>query len=85
MSSTSELLQRIESKCGWLRQDARMLAESASMISLRRDFPTLAEEGMDLAERELIEALALVRKARKTYQAKPAERDPYIVGDQHVA
>lgn len=73
MSSTSELLLRIESKCGWLRQDAKMLADSASMISQRRDFPTLAEEGLDLAERELIDALATVRRARAAYLSKPLE------------
>lgn len=85
MRTTSEIMSYIESRCSWLTQDARLIANGVMELKQRRDFPTLVEEGFDLAERELIEALALVRKARKTYQAKPAERDPYVVGDQHVA
>jgi hypothetical protein len=83
--STSELLDRIESKASWLRQDAKMLAESVSALKIRRDFPTLAEEAMDKAEAELIAALQTVRKARATYNSLPAERDPYIVGESHAA
>ena len=77
MRSTSEIMSYVESRCAWLRQDSKLISDGVSELKLRRDFPTLVEEGFDLAERELIEALALVRKARKTYQAKPAERDPY--------
>ena len=83
--STSELIQRIESKASWLRQDAKMLAESISALKIKRDFPTLAEDAMDLAERELVEALRLVRRSRASYNAKPAECDPYIVGERASA
>jgi len=82
MRSTSEIMSYVESRCAWLRQDGKLIADGVSELSLKRDFPTLVEEGFDLAERELIEALATVRKARKAYQAKPAERDPYVVGEQ---
>jgi len=85
MRSTSEIMSYVESRCSWLTQDARLIANGVMELKQRRDFPTLVEEGLDLAERELIEALAIVRKARKTYQAKPAERDPYVVGESHAA
>jgi hypothetical protein len=85
MTSTSELLQCIESKANWLKQDATSLTDLVSALRIRRDFPTLAEAAMDNAEAELIVALQTVRKARATYNSLPAERDPYIVGESHAA
>lgn len=73
MRSTSEILAAIESKGSWLKQDARFLADYVQMLDVRRDFETLAEEAMDMAERELIAALQVVRKSRAAFNAKPVE------------
>jgi hypothetical protein len=78
MRTTSDLLAAIEAKSSWLRQDAKFLSDFVSQLKLRRDFPTLAEEGMDMAEAELIAALGVVRRARAAYLAKPVEHDPYV-------
>lgn len=74
MQNTSDILERIQSKGEWLKRDAQGLADFISLLSIRRDFPTLAEEAMDNAEAELIAALKTVRLSRAAYNAKPVER-----------
>ena len=71
--STSDILASIEAKGSWLKQDAQSLADFVHRLTFRRDFPTLAEEAMDLAEQELIAALQSVRKSRAVFNAKPVE------------
>jgi hypothetical protein len=73
MRNISELLAAIESKGSWLKQDAMTLAIYVQMLSVRRDFPTLAEAAMDEAEKELIDALKSVRQSRATFNSKPVE------------
>jgi hypothetical protein len=67
---TSDCLVAIESKCDWLRYDARELLRFASMLRNRRDFLTKAEDGLHKTEQALKEALKAVRQARKEYLAK---------------
>jgi hypothetical protein len=74
-NTTSEILSAIESKADWLKQDAKLLSDFVSMLSIRRDFPTLAEDAMDRAEQELVAALGSVRTSRAAYNAKPVEHE----------
>jgi hypothetical protein len=72
---TSDILASIVSRTSFLKLDAQCLADDVGRLALRRDFPTLAEDGMDLAERELIAALQSVRLSRAEFNAKPVESD----------
>lgn len=71
---TSDILASIVARTNFLKLDAQSLANDVGRMALRRDFPTLAEDGMDLAERELIAALQSVRKSRAAFNAKPVEQ-----------
>lgn len=75
MRNTSDILASIEAKSSWLRQDAKFLADFVGMLSIRRDFLTLAEGAMDEAEQQLVDALKSVRESRKAFNAKPLERE----------
>jgi hypothetical protein len=70
----SDVLAAIEAKGQWLQRDAANLANFVRLLAYRRDFYTKAEDALDLAERELLNALASVRAIRKEFQAKPTEQ-----------
>jgi hypothetical protein len=74
VSSTSDVLAAIESKCFWIKADANELVMCVARLPFRHEFETKAEAAMDDAERELIEALKAVRKSRAAYHAKQVER-----------
>ena len=73
MSSISEALAAIESKCFWLKYDADELCSWVARLPFRRDFETMAEAAMDETEQCLIEALRVVRKSRAAYRNKQVE------------
>lgn len=65
-AEVSEHLQFIE-------HGASMIARRVGMLSRRPGFHTRAEDDMNQAEQVLEQALAKVRAAKTTFNAKPAE------------
>ena len=73
-------LDRTRHYAGWLSygarnvaQDAKTLLFWAAKIATRRPFETMAEEAFDKAEKDLVDALASVRKVKEHYKSLVAE------------
>jgi hypothetical protein len=73
-------LMKIESGCGWLTYYARNIQSACNVLPARPANETLARDGLNLAERELMTALAVVRGVRDIY-----DRLPVIIENFRVA
>ncbi len=71
-------LIKMESGCGWLTYYAKSIQSACNVLPARPANETLARAGLDLAERELMVALATVRGVRTVY-----DRLALIIEDHH--
>jgi hypothetical protein len=71
-------LSKIESGCGWLTYYARNIQSAVNVLPARPANETLARAGLNLAEQELMIALASVRAVRDIY-----DRLPVIIENYH--
>ena len=73
-------LMKIESGCGWLTYYAKTIQSAVGVLPARPANETLARAGLNLAEQELMIALASVRAVRDIY-----DRLPVIIENFRVA
>jgi hypothetical protein len=64
-------LMKIESGCGWLSYYAKDIQSACKMLPARPHNETMARDCLNLAEKELLVALSLVRAVRKIYDDLP--------------
>lgn len=72
--TVSPHLHSIEGYCRMLASDVRCLISSIRLLPIRPDFPTKASFEIAAAERDLMQALEVVRAAKQLYAEKPAEK-----------
>lgn len=72
-ASISTILLSIEMKANHLSGHAYQLSRYVHSLTYQRNFETRAEAAIDLAEKELSDALAKVRLIKAEFLAKPVE------------
>ncbi len=72
-ASISTILQSIEYKANHIGGCAYQLSRYIHALTYQRNFETRAEEAIDKAEQELVQALKSIRLSRAIFLAKPKE------------